>query len=145
MEAKKVLEPKQRKSNDEDPDIQDVLNPDIPGDQIDIGELNIIEGSPEVSGEEEGVWGDQDESEDTEIMLYTDLYTKDIKVGDIFLILFSIDYENFEDEIHDVVCEIENINEEEHLITISGTDLLVTTLDITDDLQIIFAGMCSDL
>jgi len=135
MEAKKVSEPKQGESNDKDPDIPDELNPDIPGDQIDIGELNVIEGE-EGEGEEAeaGVWGDQ---ADTEIMLYTDLYTKDIKVGDIFLILFFIDYENFDNEIHDVICEIENINEEDHIITISGTDLLIKTLNVTDDLNII--------
>ena len=134
MEPKKVSEPKSEKSNDKEsddqnPDVSDDQNPDVLGEPLDIGELNIFEGDEDQE--------DQEEQEDTEIMLYTDLYTKDIKVGDIFLIMFFIDYENFSDEIHDVICEIENIDEEEHTITISGNDLLITTLNITDDLYII--------
>ena len=134
MEPKKVSEPKSEKSNEQNPDVLAEQNPDVLGDQIDIGELNIIEGDDPDNQDDQL---DQDEDMFKEIMLYTDLYSKEIKVGDIFLILFFIDYKNFEDEIHDVVCEIVNINKEEHTITISGNDLLITTLDITDDLQII--------
>ena len=65
--------------------------------------------------------------------LYNDFYSKEINVGDIFLLIYNID-----DEIQDSIVEIESINVEEKIMQIKGDDkLLLQTLEISEESDII--------
>jgi len=73
------------------------------------------------------------EQQNIKSTLYNVFYSKEVNVGDVFLIIYNVD-----DEIQDSIIEIESINIEEKIINIKGDDkLLLQTLEISEDIDIL--------
>ena len=42
--------------------------------------------------------------------LHSDIYENTLNVGDLLLIFYNIEYDNFESEVQDIICTIESID-----------------------------------
>ena len=101
-----------------------------------------LSGKDESSGEEEA----EEEILDPEIdipnnkkeeRLHTDVYSKRLNVGDLLLIFFNSEYESYDSEVQDVVCEIESMDMDQNIIVLKGGDLYITELLLNDEKHII--------
>ena len=79
----------------------------------------------------------EEEGEEEDILFMNDLYKKEINIGDIFLILYIIDYESFSPEITENICEIIEYNQDDNKILLKGDDLLINELELNSEGEII--------
>jgi len=80
---------------------------------------------------------DIEEQQNKKISLYNAFYSKEVNVGDVFLLIYTVS-DKTDDEILEDIIEIESINIEEKTINIKGDDkLLIQTLEISEDIDII--------
>ena len=71
-------------------------------------------------------------------ILYNEFYTKEYDVGDIFILIYKLTSEKYDNEIIESICEIDSINLDDKNIVLKGDDdLSLTELEINDDNEII--------
>ena len=69
--------------------------------------------------------------------LHSDIYENTLNVGDLLLIFYNIEYDNFDSEVQDIICTIESIDTDARLIKLRGDDLYITELSINEENHII--------
>ncbi len=103
-----------------------------------LAEESVEEESREEELIEEDLYPEMDVPNDKkEERLYTGIYNKNLNVGDLLLIFFNSEYENYDSEIKDIVCEIESIDLDQNIMVLKGSDLYISELLLNDEKHII--------